>query len=376
MNATIRPEGSVRESTLYVAFELSAKDWKLAMAPRMDVKPYIRTVSAGDVPAVGRACAQARQHFRIAADTPVLSCYEAGRDGFWIDRALRAVGITNRVVDSSSIEVNRRARRAKTDRLDARKLLRMLIRVCGGERDVWREVRVPTREQEAARHVSRERTSLLQERTRLVNQMRGWLATLGCRLPRKRAAQWWTRVRDFADTCLPAEVQQRLARIAARWALLTEQIAALDAQQAETVRAAGSSSALGRLVQLKGVATRSATTLVEEGLVWRDFANRRQVGAFLGFTPTPCDSGATQREQGISRAGNPRVQAVMTQLAWSWIRWQPESAIARWYRERFSRGSTRARLIGIVAVARRLLIALWRYATTAVVPTGAVLKTT
>ena len=176
MIATTRPEKSVSEPTLYVAFELGKKDWKLAMTSGFGVDPWLRTVASGDVRGVERAVQQGRTRFGLAAQAPVVSCYEAGRDGFWIHRALTQLGMRNRVVDSASIEVNRRARRAKTDRLDVLKLVRMLVRVCYGEKKVWSEVRVPTVTAEAARQVSRERTALTQEQTRLINQMRGWLA--------------------------------------------------------------------------------------------------------------------------------------------------------------------------------------------------------
>ena len=299
-----------------------------------------------------------------------MSCYEAGRDGFWIHRALTQVGIRNRVVDSASIEVSRRARRAKTDRLDALKLVGMLVRVCHGEQRVWREVRVPTVAEEAARQVSRERTALTEEQTRLINQMRGWLTTWGCALPRRRA-HWWTTVRDWAGAELPVTVQARLARAEARMAVVEGQIAALDGQQQAAVSAAAPASAVRQLVRLKGVATTSASVLLDEGLVWRAFRNRRQVGGFLGFAPTPYDSGESAHEQGISRAGNHRLQAISIQLAWNWVRWQPLSALTQWYRGQFGKGK-RARRIGIVAVARKLVIALWRYVTTGVVPAGAI----
>src|SRR5436309_13427327 len=209
MIATTRPEMSVSEPTLYVAFELGKKEWKLAMTSGFGVAPWLRSVVSGAWRGVDRAIAQGRARFGLAAAVPVVSCYEAGRDGFWIHRALTARGIANRVVDSASIEVNRRARRAKTDRLDALKLVQMLVRVCYGERRVWSEVHVPTVADEAARHVSRERTTLTQEHTRLTNQMRGWLATWGARLPRQRARGWWTTVRDGAGAPLPVEVPAR-----------------------------------------------------------------------------------------------------------------------------------------------------------------------
>lgn len=373
MIAMTRPETSVSEPTLFVAFELGKKDWKVAMTSGFGVDPWVKTVPSRDLRAVERVLEHGRQRFGLPAQARVVSCYEAGRDGFWIHRALTQMGIANRVVDSASIEVNRRARRAKTDRLDALKLVRMLVRVWYGERRVWSEVRVPTVAEEAARQVSRERSALTQEQTRLVNQMRGWLATWGANLPSRRRGSWWTTVRDWAGAVLPAEVQARLARAEARLEGLAAQIAELDAQQRAVVTAAAPSTALRQLVQLKGVATTSASVLLDEGLVWRAFRNRRQIGGLLGFAPTPYDSGESQREQGISRAGNARLQAIGIQLAWNWVRWQPHSALTQWYQANFGKGK-RARRIGIVAVARKLVIALWRYVTTGVVPAGAILK--
>ena len=373
MIATTRPTVSVNESRLFVSFELSAKQWKVAMTSGFGVEPWVQGLRAGDLKKLAQLLTRGRARFGLPADMPVVSCYEAGRDGFWIHRALTQLGVCNRVVDSASIEVNRRARRAKTDRLDALKLVRMLVRVCAGEKKVWSEVRVPTVAAEAARQVSRERTGLTQDQTRVINQMRGWLATWGAALPSRRHGSWWASVRDWAGAALPAEVQARLARAEAHLAVIAGQIAALEAQQQAAVTAAAPASPLRRLVQLKGVATTSASVLLEEGLVWRAFRNRRQIGGFLGFAPTPYDSGKSTREQGISRAGNARLQSVSIQLAWNWVRWQRLSALTLWYREQFGRGK-RARRIGIVAVARKLMIALWRYVTTGTVPAGAILK--
>jgi transposase len=327
MIATTRPESSVREATLYVAFELSKKNWKLALSSGFGDAPWLRTVPARDLVAVGRALAAGRPRFGLPPTAPVISCYEAGRDGFWIHRALTQLGVANRVVDSASIEVNRRARRAKTDRLDALKLLRMLVRVCHGEQGVWSEVRVPTVTQEAARHVSRERTALVADQTRVMNQVQA-------------------------------------------------QINELETEQEANVKAAGASDdARIRLIRLHGIGVTGASVLVDEGLVWRGFTNRRQIGGLLGFAPTPYNSGEAARDQGISGAGNRRLQAVSIQLAWNWIRWQPGSALTRWYCARFGTGK-RVRRIGIVALARKLLIALWRYATQGVLPKGAVLSAT
>ena len=373
MTVTRTLPGTVSESTLYVAFELGKQEWKVAMTSGFGVQPWLRTVASGDWAGIARAIAEGRGRFGLAPAGPVVSCYEAGRDGFWIHRALVQRGIQKRVIDSASIEVNRRARRAKTDRLDALKLVMMLVRVCYGEKRVWSEVRVPTVAAEAARQVSRERTALTQDQTRLVNQMRGWLATWGAGLPSRRRGTWWTTVRDWAGAALPAELQARLARAEVRLQALEAQIAQLDTQQRAAVTTAAPTSAVRQLVQLKGVATTSASVLLDEGLVWRAFRNRRQIGGLLGFAPTPYDSGETAREQGISRAGNARLQAISIQLAWNWVRWQRHSALAQWYQANFGKGK-RARRIGIVALARKLAIALWRYVTSGVVPEGAILK--
>ena len=359
MTETRTLPSSVSEPTLYVAFALGKKTWNLAMTSGFGIAPWLRSVASRDWRSVEQALAQGRVRFGLPAAVPVVSCYEAGRDGFWIHRALEARGIRNRVVDSASIEVNRRARRAKTDRLDALKLVTMLVRVCYGEKKVWNEVHVPSVVAEAARQVSRERTALTQEQTRLTNQLRGWLATWGAALPRRRTSAWWTRVRDWAEAPLPVEVQARLARAEARLTVLEAQVAELDGQQRAAVTTAAPASALRPLVRLKGIATTGASVLLDEGLVWRAFRNRRQIGGLLGFAPTPYDSGDSVREQGISRAGNNRLQSMSIQLAWNWVHWQPLSVLTQWYRAHFGRGK-RARRIGIVAVARKLVIALWR----------------
>lgn len=375
--ATTHSPGTVGDSRLYVALELGEKSWTLALTTGFGQPVRVRTITARDVRALERIVAEARATVGLGTGTRVESCYEAGRDGFWVHHAVTRLGLHNRVVDSSSIEVNRRARRTKTDRLDARKLVTMLMRVCAGESQVWREVHVPTAAAEAARHRSRERATLMTEHTRLRNQIGSWLATYGCVVSgrRQQTARWWTEVRDWQGEALPAEVQARIARAVDRLAVVTQQIAAVDVRQQEAVAAAGADTPLGRLTQVKGVATTSASILLDEGLVWRGFRNRREVGGYLGFAPAPYQSGTSAHDQGIARAGNARLQAVSIQLAWGWLRWQPTSALTQWYRERFGDGR-RARRIGIVALARKLLIALWRYATAGVWPEGACLKST
>jgi transposase len=310
MIAAARSEVSVNEQVLYVALELGTKEWKLAMTSGFGIQPWLRTVASGDLGAVERAVRTVRDRFGLAVTARVRSCYEAGRDGLWIHRAVLTLGVENRVVDSASIEVNRRARRTTTDRIDALKLVMMLVRVCGGERRVFAEVRVPSPEAEAARHRSRERTALVQEQTRLRNQIGSWLATSGCRATarRRQQATWWTEVRDWAEAPLSPPVQARIARAEARLAIVADQIATIDASQMATVRQADPGSALARLVQLKGVATTSASVLLDEGVVWRGFQNRRQIGGLLGCAPAKYDSGSPSAIRGSAapaiRGGN------------------------------------------------------------------------
>ena len=375
MIAMTRSEVSVDEPVLFVAFELGKKSWKLGLTTGLAVTPWLQTVPGGDLAAVAVVVERARARFGLAATARVISCYEAGRDGFWIHRALGARGIANRVVDSSSIEVNRRSRRAKSDRLDAVKLVRLLVRVCAGDRDAWAEVRVPSVSAEAARHRSRERTVLTQEQTRLRNQIGSWLATAGARVSTgaRQRAGWWTEARDWAGEPLAAELQARIARATARLTVVAEQVATLEAEQAQAMEAAAPDSAATRLRRLKGLGVTSVSVLLDEGLVWRDFRNRRQLGGLLGFAPVKYESGDASRDQGISRAGNDRLQSTMVQLAWGWVQWQPQSALTQWYLERFGTGK-RTRKVGIVALARKLFIALWRCATAGIMPAGAVLR--
>ena len=240
MVATVRSIVSVNEAALYVSFELAAREWKLALTSGFGVKPWIRRVSAGDLAAVARMVREGRRRLGLAETTPVISCYEAGRDGFWIHRALTQLGVVNRVVDSASIDVKRRQRRMKTDRIDAVKLVMMLVRVATGEPDVWAEVRVPSVAVEAARHVSRERTALTEDRTRLRNQITSWLATWGCRVTarHRREPQWWTTVQTWDGAALPGPLQARIARAEARLAMLDEHVATLETAQAQVRRTA------------------------------------------------------------------------------------------------------------------------------------------
>jgi transposase len=315
---------------------------------------------------------KAKRRFGLPAEAPVASCYEAGRDGFWLHRQLVAQGIENRVVDSSSIEVNRRARQAKTDRLDAEKLVLMLWREVSGApttRRVWSVVRVPSVAQEDGRQDDRERRKLKRDRQALRNEIESLLATQGIY---EVAAEDVAGCQD-----LPPRLRQRLERSRARLQLVQAQLRALEQERRERVRTGRSAAdqKVRLLEDLRGIGDGIAFPVIEE-FGWREFRNARQVGAAGGLTGSPWSSGTIQREQGISKAGNARIRTILVEAAWLWLRHQPHSALSRWYRRRFARGGKRLRRLGIVALARKLLIALWRYWSAGVVPDGAVFKTT
>ena len=370
-------ESTATTVSLLLAFELGERTWKLGFTVGMGQRPRIRQVPAGALDRVWMEIAEAKRRFHLAADTPVISCYEAGRDGFWIHRALVAQGVTNHVVDSSSIEVNRRARRMKSDRLDLGGLLTLLARYVAGDRRCWRVVRVPADQDEDARHLHRTWEAVQQDRTRLINRLQGLLVTAGVRV--KVSGDFLTRiaaVRRWDDTPLPAGVQERLTHTWAQLEFLTRQLAELEA--ARSALAPDPATPTGRCVTqlqtLRAIGPIGAWVLTTEIFGWRQIRNGRQLGALVGLVPARYQSGETARDLGITRAGNKHVRRLMVQLAWSWLRYQPASALARWYTQRFGGGGPRARRIGIVALARKLLLALWRYLETGAVPEGAVLK--
>jgi transposase len=366
-------ESSADSGGLLLAFELSERTWKLGLTVGRGQRPRVRQIPAGAVDQVLEEIARAKARWHLAPSAAVVSCYEAGREGFWLHRYLVAQGITNVVVDSSSIEVNRRARRAKTDGLDLAGLLTLLERYSRGETRVWHVVRVPSVADEDARHLPRCRETLQQERTRLMNRLHGLMTTQGLRVPlRADFLERLAGARCGDGTPVPAGLAHRLRRVWAQLVFLTEQLAAVDAE-----RAALPANEPGRwaaqLQTLQGIGAIGAWCLSTELFSWRQIRNGRELGALVGMVPVPYQSGATSHDQGISRAGNRHVRRMMVQLAWSWLRYQPSSALSRWYRQRFSQGR-RLRRIGIVALARKLLIALWRYGATGVVPDGAVVK--
>jgi transposase len=358
-------------SELYVAFELGEKNWKLSLGDGAR-GPSRYTVSAGDTTAVLECIAKAKTRCGLVAEADVHSCYEAGRDGFWLHRWLIAQGIDNLVVDSASIEVNRRARRAKTDRLDADKLLGMLMRYAAGERRVWSVLRVPTAEQEDARRTHRELGRLERERTAHTNRIRALLVLQNLRVKHVGGRLWERWWAHHAQELRPG-VRAAIERESERLSLVRAQIRAIETQQRQAV-ATDAEPQVARLVQLGAIGVGSAWVLVKELFGWRHFRNRREVAGCLGLTPTPYDSGKSEIEQGISKAGNRRVRALMVELAWCWLRYQPKSALSKWFNQRFAGGGKRLRRIGIVALARRLAIALWRYLEDGLIPDGAQFK--
>jgi len=356
---------------LYVAFELGDRSWKLSLGDGVRA-PSRCTVAAGDTAAVMTAIARAKVRCHLPADAAVRSCYEAGRDGFWLHRWLTAQGIVNLVVDSASIEVNRRKRRAKTDRLDSDKLLSMLMRYYGGERRVWAVARIPTPEQEDERRLHRELADLRKERTAHSNRIRSLLVLHNLRVEHiggRAWTRWWAQ--NAAQ--LPPGVRTEIEREFERLSLVAKQIKTLEAQQRREVRS-GAQPAIAQLSRLAAIGIGSAWTLVKELFGWRQFHNRRELAGCLGLAPTPYASGTSNVEQGISKAGNRRARWLMVELAWSWLRFQPASQLSQWFNQRFAAASKRMRRVGIVALARRLAIALWRYLEFGEIPPGATLK--
>jgi transposase len=363
---------------LYVAFELGNNTWKLAFSDGRKVRHV--TVAARDLGQVQGALLRAQTHFGMAETAAVVSCYEAGRDGFWLHRYLQGRGIDNVVVDSASLEVDRRLRRAKTDRIDAGKLLRMLIRYHGGERQLWRVVRVPSREDEDARHLNRELESLKRERTRQRNRIHGILMQQGLCISnpsKKKFIKDLEALHTWDGQKLPVGMTARIVRAYQRLRLVEDQISTLAKEKREQLKEVDNAKMrqVAQLLRLPGIGPVSSWSFVMEFFGWRKFRNRREVAALAGLTPTPYDSGRKLREQGISKAGNRRIRTLAIEIAWAWLRYQPRSKLSQWFSERFAGGGTRMRRIGIVALARRLLVDLWRFLEYGVIPEGALLTT-
>lgn len=385
-------EASTSEGILYVALELGEKRWRVATRTGFGASPRQAWIASRKVKELEREIERARQRFGLPAMSRVLSCYEAGRDGFWVHRMLGSLGVENVVVDSSSIEVNRRRRRAKSDQLDADSLLRMLVRYHLGDRKVWKVVHVPSVAAEDQRQLARGLATLKKDRTRQINRIKGLLAAVGVTLCAgwKEFPRWLERVQQWDGSSLPEGLRRRLRYEHERLTMIGEQIREVEAERRKAIAATPKSADCGvvadpelaakvaeqarKLIELRAIGEGGAWLFASELFGWREIRNRRQIGALAGLVPTPYQSGESSHEQGVSKAGNRYVRAMAVELAWCWLRYQPHSDLSHWYHRRFGGGGQRMRKIGIVALARKLLIALWRYLEHGIVPGGAVLK--
>lgn len=369
------------EEVLAVSLELASKSWKVGLDDGRRKAPAVHGVDhaepQGRLEDAIAVIEKVKKKWGLASGVRVVVVFEAGQDGFWIQRALSERGYEALVVDPASIPVERRARRAKTDRLDAIRLVLALRAWLRGERDRMKVVRVPPVEAEGQRHLVRERGTLQKEIGQHRDRMRKLLRTVGCwesiegdltgRLERGE-------VQGYGGSALPAALQERLVRECARLRLVEEQLAQLEKALPEQLPPAVRQRMV-QLMQLKAIGQVGAQRLLLE-LFWRQFANRREVGACVGLVPQPYDSGESRVDQGISKAGNRRVRALLIEMAWMWLRWQPQSELAQWFAQR-TRGTgsnKRSKRMAIVAVARRLVILLWRYLKDGVLPKGVELK--
>ena len=366
---------------IFVSLELSRSTWLItSLSPGGGEKMSKHSVRSGDISGLLERFRNLREKAlsRTAQQFPIIVIQEAGLDGFWIHRVLIAEGIESHVVDPASIATSRRRRRAKTDKIDGEALVRALLAYKRGEPRVCAMVRVPTPEEEDRRRLSRERKALTNERVRHVNRIKGMLFGQGVSgyepLRRNRRRQL-EELRSGDGRVLPHHLKAQISRELDRLELLLEQIKAVEGERDELLASAQiATPAPAMLLGLKGIGAEFATILWSEGL-YRHFDNRRQVAAYAGLAPTPWQSGSIDHEQGVSKAGNPRLRATLIQLAWLWLRHQPGSSLTHWFLERVKANGGRLKKTMIVALARKLFVALWKYVTAGVVIEGAVIKT-
>ena len=368
---------------IFVSLELSRSTWVItSLAPGGGEKMSKHSVPSGDIAALFARLSQLKEKARARTGQvfPIIVIQEAGLDGFWIHRILQTEGIESHVVDPASIATSRRRRRAKTDKIDGEALVRALLAYKRGEPRVCAMVQAPTPQEEDRRRISRERKTLTAERVQHVNRIKGLLFAQGIgdyeplhRNRRERLEELITGDGRPLPECLKAQISRELDRLE----LVIEQVKAVEAERdallAQVQASPGVPAPAALLLALKGIGPEAAATLWSEGL-FRTFSNRKQVAAYAGLAPTPWQSGSVNREQGVSKAGNPRLRTIMIQIAWLWLRHQPQSALAVWFRERIKRTGGRLGKTMIVALARKLLVALWKYATAGVLIEGAVLK--
>jgi transposase len=366
---------------IFVSLELSRSSWLItSLSPGGGERMSKHAVRGGDATGMLERFAQLTEKARDRTKKvfPIIVIQEAGLDGFWIDRLLQNEGIESYVVDPASIATSRRRRRAKTDKIDGETLVRTLLAYKRGEPRVCAIVKAPTPEEEDRRRLCRERKVLTAERVLHVNRIKGLLFSQGIsgyeplqRYRRERLEQLQTGDGRPLPQHLKAHVNRELDRLE----LLLEQIKTVEAERDALLAVAQTAmpAPAAMLLNIRGVGPEFAAVLWSEGL-FRHFDNRRQVAAYAGLAPTPWQSGAVDREQGVSKAGNPRLRTTLIQLAWLWLRNQPHSALSIWFHERVERNGGRLRKTMIVALARKLLVALWKYATAGVVIEGAMMK--
>ncbi len=375
MEVTQMPEcnGSGLQQCLYIAFELGNTNWVLGFSNGKKIR--YRTIPARSMVAFFYEMKLAIEKLGLPNDVQIVSCYEAGRDGFWLDRVLEENEIQNLVVDSSSIEVNRKARRQKSDRMDANKLVRMLIRYINGEEQVWSVLRIPSPETEDEKRLHREIERLQKEQTAHTNRIRSLLCTHGIVLNRiETSPQWLLNCKTRDNRPLGEGLRGELVRELKRLQLVREQLKEVQLEKSKILKEGQSESVekSRKLLKIRGIGPVSSWNLVFE-FFWRDFDNRKQVAAAAGLVPSKFQSGKMDKDLGISKEGNRRVRSLMVEISWLWLRYQPQSNISKWYQLRFgSGGSKRIKKVGIVALARKLLVALWKYLEKGIVPEGAV----
>jgi transposase len=371
------PATDPQPATLFVALELSKAKWLVGLHSPMADKVSRHTIAGGDAPALLTLIGAARRRAEasLGGTVRVVTCYEAGYDGFWLHRLLVAHGIANQVIDPASLLVNRRARRRKTDRIDLAGLLRTLMAWHRGEPQVCSMVRVPSPEEEDRRRRGRERERLVKERVQHLGRVKGLLMTQGVRDFQPARRGWRDRLealRTGDGRPLPDCLKAEIARECRRLALVDEMLDELERERdAASDGKAPQQAAL--LTKLRGIGPTSAHLLAGE-VFHRDFANRRQVAAYLGLEPSPWQSGQVDQDQGISKAGNRRARRVAIELAWLWLQHQPDSGLSRWFKDRVGAARGRVRRIMLVALARKLIVALWRYLASGVVPEGASMR--
>lgn len=375
MEQAARKAGYEGGEVLYMAMELSNRRWRLGFSN--GVKNRQKAVDAADLGGVLREIALAKEKLKLPEDAKVVACYEAGRDGHWIYRWLRKVGMEALEIDSSSIERPQGRKHVKTDRVDVIKLLELLICHWLGLKKSFRVVHVPSEEAETGLRLHREHERLVAQRGRATNQMRSLLALQGIQdLALGRGFEGWLEeVRDWEGKELPAVLKAELRRLHEQYQLCQKQLRDVaKGYDAELEEGTQLGQQRRQLELLRGIGPQGSRTLSAEAFSWRTFCNTKQVGGMSGLTPTPSQSGELSREQGIGKHGNWRVRWIAIELAWQWLRHQPDSALTRWYWQRFGHGGKRTRRIGIVALARKLLIALWKYVEHGIVPEGALFK--